>query len=289
MTKRRCLRHEDYTVGWISALPLELAAATKMLDEEHHALPQDPTDTSVYTLGSIGEHNVVMVCLPVGGIGTSSAAAVASRMRSKFTSIRFGLLVGIGGGVPSSQADIRLGDVVVSQPSYGRGGVVQYDFGISIPSGFQRTRFLNAPPDILLSALARFQAANLTDETTLYSQLFRPSHKLDSLLIDPGPDILFEPTYDHVGKDNCGQCDKDRVVQRSLRKDQQPMIHYGTIASGNQVIKDATTRDQLSSELGGVLCFEMEAAGVMNIFPCLVIRGICGQSLVYCSASVLDA
>lgn len=28
-------------------------------------------------------------------------------------------------------------------------------------------------------------------------------------------------------------------------------------------------------DLGGVLCFEMEAAGLVNSFPCLVIRGIC--------------
>ena len=40
-------------------------------------------------------------------------------------------------------------------------------------------------------------------------------------------------------------------------------------------MKDGVTRDRLSSELGGVLCFEMEAAGLMNSFPCLVIRGIC--------------
>jgi nucleoside phosphorylase len=53
------------------------------------------------------------------------------------------------------------------------------------------------------------------------------------------------------------------------------LVHHGTIASGNQVIKDAAVRDKLSAELGGVLCFEMEAAGLMNSFPCLVIRGIC--------------
>jgi nucleoside phosphorylase len=53
------------------------------------------------------------------------------------------------------------------------------------------------------------------------------------------------------------------------------VIYYGTIASGNQVIKDGVTRDRLSLELGGVLCYEMEAAGLMNHFPCLVIRGIC--------------
>jgi nucleoside phosphorylase len=53
------------------------------------------------------------------------------------------------------------------------------------------------------------------------------------------------------------------------------VVHYGTIASGNQVVKNAAKRDRVSAQLGGVLCFEMEAAGLMNSFPCLVIRGIC--------------
>ncbi|OSS48405.1 hypothetical protein B5807_07871 [Epicoccum nigrum] len=56
------------------------------------------------------------------------------------------------------------------------------------------------------------------------------------------------------------------------------MVHYGTIASGNQVMKDAFERDRANAQLGGVLCFEMEAAGLMNTFPCLVIRGICDYS-----------
>jgi nucleoside phosphorylase len=53
------------------------------------------------------------------------------------------------------------------------------------------------------------------------------------------------------------------------------MVHYGTIASGNQVMRDGATRDRISLRLGGVLCFEMETAGLMDSFPCLVIRGIC--------------
>jgi nucleoside phosphorylase len=53
------------------------------------------------------------------------------------------------------------------------------------------------------------------------------------------------------------------------------VVHYGTIASGNQVMRSAVVRDRVSTELHGVLCFEMEAAGLMNSFPCLVIRGIC--------------
>jgi nucleoside phosphorylase len=55
------------------------------------------------------------------------------------------------------------------------------------------------------------------------------------------------------------------------------VVHYGLIASGNKLMKDALLRDALIAERG-VLCFEMEAAGLMNHFPCLVIRGICDYS-----------
>src|ERR1700753_3339783 len=104
-------RHEDYKVGWVCALPIELAAAQEMLDEWHPNLSLDLNNT--YTLGRIGEHNVVLDCLPAGRTGTVSAAAVAIEMKLKFTAIRFGLMVGIGGGVPSAKSDIRLGDVVI--------------------------------------------------------------------------------------------------------------------------------------------------------------------------------
>jgi hypothetical protein len=38
-------------------------------------------------------------------------------MLSTFKRLRFGLMVRIGGGVPSQDNDIRLGDVVVSMPT----------------------------------------------------------------------------------------------------------------------------------------------------------------------------
>ena len=41
-----------------------------------------------------------------------------------------------------------------------------------------------------------------------------------------------------------------------------------------QVMRHGATRDRLRKELD-VLCFEMEAAGVMNRVDCVVIRGIC--------------
>src|ERR1700728_3515400 len=98
---RRRLRCEDYNVGWICALPVELAAAQEMLDEEHDDFERDlgDNDENLYALGSIGGHQVVIVCLPAGRIGNNPAAAVATQMRATFKGIRFGLMVGIGGGV----------------------------------------------------------------------------------------------------------------------------------------------------------------------------------------------
>jgi len=45
-------------------------------------------------------------------------------------------------------------------------------------------------------------------------------------------------------------------------------------------MKDAIVRDRLIAEKD-VLCFEIEAVGLMNYFLCLVIRGICDYSDSY--------
>ena len=274
--KRHRLQAEDYTVGWISALPIEFAAAQELLDEEYKAPPQDNSDPTPYTLGRIGDHNVVLVCLPAGQTGTHSAATVATRMTSKFTSIRFGLMVGIGGGVPSAESDIRLGDVVISQPYLRHGGVVQYDCGKTGEGGhITRTGSLDAPPAVLLNAVSQLRALHYRGRSNLATYI-SAFNRLENFRRDKAsPDVLFEATYNHIGGATCEQCNKESVVKRTKRKGQDVVIYYGTIASGNQVIKDGVTRDRLSLELGGVLCYEMEAAGLMNHFPCLVIRGIC--------------
>ena len=274
----RPLRRDDYTVGWVCALPIELAAAQEMLDEEHPDLAHDPADNdeNLYALGSIGGHNVVIVCLPAGRIGNNPAAAVATQMRATFKKIRFGLMVGIGGGVPSAEADVRLGDVVVSQPQGKHSGVVQYDAGKTTPSGFERTGSLNSPPQILLAAVARVRANELRDRSKLCKHIAKLEGVNKFQRSKAGPDVLFEATYDHEGGQTCAKCSGDRREAREPRDSEEEVAtHYGTIASGNQVIKDAAVRDRLSAELGGVLCFEMEAAGLMNSFPCLVVRGIC--------------
>lgn len=91
-----------------------------MLDEIYPTLDQAQGDENVYTLGRIGQHNIVIACLPAGSTGTTPAAKGAADMLRSFPRIRFGLMVGIGGGAPSANKppneDIRLGDVVVGVP-----------------------------------------------------------------------------------------------------------------------------------------------------------------------------
>ncbi|CAG8293488.1 unnamed protein product, partial [Penicillium salamii] len=233
-----------------------------------------------YILGNIGEHNIVLACLPGGAYGNVSAATVAMQLLSSFHHIRFGLMVGIGGGVPSSSADIRLGDIVVSQPADTSGGVIQYDLGKALSGGqFKRTGMLNRPPKVLLTALATLQAHHLTEDSRVLEfiseiQAKMPPRRAANFTRPTQADCLYQPQYNHEGSDICIDCDRSKMVPRLPRDYQEPVIHYGLIASANQVVKDGRRRDELARDLG-VLCVEMEAAGLMNDFPCLVVRGIC--------------
>ncbi|KAN0077506.1 hypothetical protein V8E54_005810 [Elaphomyces granulatus] len=280
MTATTTMRHHNYTVAWVCALPLEMAAAKSMLDEIHPDLPISPNDQNTYVLGKLRAHNVVIACLPSGVYGTTSAATVANQMLFTFRAIRFGLMVGIGGGAPTKEADIRLGDVVVSKPTGGFGGVVQYDFGKTVGQGvFERTGMLNKPPQILLTAIAKLQADRMMETSRIPEFLSEmiatyPIMRAEFTYRGQEQDRLFDAEYHHGLENTCDTCEMSRLVPRPARDRHDPVIHYGLIASGNQVIKHGGTRDKLGQELG-ILCFEMEAAGLMDSFPCLVIRGIC--------------
>jgi nucleoside phosphorylase len=271
--------HDDYTVAWICALPLEVVAAKAMLDEVHVSLPQPRTDHNVYTLGTIGNHNVVVVCLPSGVYGTVSASTAVSHLVSTYSNIQFGLIVGIGGGVPRNSSDIRLGDVVVSKPTATAPGVIQYDYGKTLHEGrLQRTGSLNKPPQLLLKAVSHIESDYLTGKRRVRDIVAHALQKhpdVSEQFARPESDWLFKSTYNHKENgSNCSECDLHQLVHRAPRATTEPYIHYGLVASGDQVMKDAKTRDSIAQELD-VLCFEMEAAGVMDELPSLVIRGIC--------------
>lgn len=287
--------HSDYTVGWICALPkTELVAAVAMLDEDHPVLPAaDPKDMNSYILGRIGDHNVAIACLPAETTGKVSAATVAKDMLRSFPAVRFGLMVGIGGGAPyygwqgnnqekegsdedsendsEDEQDIRLGDVVISLHSKSSEAVVQYDFGKSV----QEKEFLhiggqlNKPPNIVLSAVSILRSRHAL-------RPFKISHQLAAALAENSlmstrfrhqgfeKDRLFKSDVVHKeGKKSCKLCcgpDNINLVKRKDRHNHDPQIHYGTIGSADQVMKDAILRDKWARE-EKIKCFEMEAAG----------------------------
>ncbi|KAL5040781.1 hypothetical protein BDW71DRAFT_212780 [Aspergillus fruticulosus] len=274
------LELDDYTIAWVCALPLEAAAARAML-EKIHSPPQQIADPNAYEFGELNGHHIVIAYLPNGVYGTVSAAAVVSRMRLTFPRLQFGLMVGIGGGVPSKHNDIRLGDVVVSKPGGKHGGVIQYDYGKAIQGGqFEPTGILNQPPQVLLTHMSQLEAKQIMGEDSIskiVGAVLEQNPNMMERFSDLGQhtDFLFDSSYHHADTDSdCEKCNKEQVVNRQPRDTRTPYIHYGLIASGDQVMKDSETRDRLARQ-HGILCFEMEAAGLMNDLPTLVIRGIC--------------
>ncbi|KAJ4129434.1 hypothetical protein NW765_016307 [Fusarium oxysporum] len=279
-----------YTIGWIAALPIERAAATALLDERHNVpegFRQHRSDANSYTWGRIGEHNIVIASLPVGVYGTTSTANTAADLIHSLPHIRIGLLVCIGGGIPRPDVgqDIQLGDIVVSQPDGTTGGVVQYDLGKAKLNGtWERKGSLDKPPLVLLHALGSLQAEHEIAPSKVPDLLqaiweanpHMSSPKTDYTYQGVEYDRLFESHRDHIGGSTCEKCDSAWEVKRDQREFTNPAIHYGVIASGNKLIKDAATRDSLSEDTGHqCLCVEMEAAGLMDRCPCLAIRGIC--------------
>ncbi|KAF3164530.1 hypothetical protein TWF788_001131 [Orbilia oligospora] len=257
------LELEDYTIGWICALPLELTAAIAVLDERHEPPEsrQENHDDNTYVCGSIGKHNIVVTCLPSGVYGVTSASNVVTKMRASFPFVKIGLMVGIGGGAPMlPQNDIRLGDVIVSEPVAGFGGVLQYDFGKTVQSGkFVQHGVLNKPPGVFLKTISKMKseyisgrayefndiATDVLENGILPEEFRRPPNSSDR---------LFQSNYDHPEENgSCDDCDTTLLVDRKPRVRNEAHLHYGLIASGNQVMKHGLTRDKLSREKS-ILC-----------------------------------
>ncbi|KAK3990696.1 ankyrin repeat-containing domain protein [Cladorrhinum sp. PSN332] len=287
--------NSEYTVGWICAIPVETQAATLFLAEKH-GKPQSRRsgDDNRYSLGEVAGHKVVLASLPHGEYGVDSATAVVTNLVGSFPNLRFCLLVGVAGGAPLSthRDQIHLGDVVISKGKDAiHGGVFQYDYGKAVhKKDFQPTRYLNQPPSILRGALVglsdwewKFEGgvgevvgreierilADKKISNRVRERFTRPEAKEDK---------LFRSDVAHTAA-GCpcedAAVDGVYVVQREARS--MPFVHFGLVASGSSLMKDPVLRDDYAQKVGA-LCFEMEAAGIMNRLPCLVIRGICDYS-----------
>jgi nucleoside phosphorylase len=293
----------DFKIAIICALSVEFDAVEALLDEHYESYGKQRGDLNFYQTGRIEKYNTVLVSLPE--IGKRSAASVASSLLISFPAIDLAILTGICGGVPfpSAGTELILGDVIISSK------VAEYDFGKLYPDGFQQkgdyTETLGrADRDIrsFLSALKtrrlqyQFQERHLNHLSRLKS--------LDNRWQYPGAaqDQLFEATYRHKHRHqtamttcictNCtsneypmygkaleSDCNQlgctERLIKRNrlTARNPSPRMHFGTLGSGDTVMKSGEHRDKMV-ERTGIIGFEMEGVGICDSLRCVIIKGV---------------
>ncbi|TQW01480.1 phytoene dehydrogenase [Cordyceps javanica] len=272
---------EDITVAIFCALPYESVAVKYTFDKELCCrLKTIGPRKYIYSFGVIGEHNVV-IARP-SQMGTVKAAQCAATVSQQFPNVRFALLVGIGAGIPDSskggsKRDIRLGDIAVSIPRDGHPGVVEYDYGKYEADGtFVLKGSLDKPHPILISADGALQEDEIMKKNR-FRKMLRKIIEKPGYARPESDDILFDETFQHVEGVGCVEYLKDgpqKLMTRDI-KPAQPVVHRGLILSGSGVVKNPEDRLRLRRGHADAICFEMEAAGIVDEIPCLVVRGIC--------------
>ncbi|KAJ4251405.1 hypothetical protein NW762_011387 [Fusarium torreyae] len=268
---------EDITVAIFCALSIESVAVRYTLDERYESHPVITGQHNyVYNYGRIGDHNIVLA--RPHHMGPVKAAQCAATVAQQFPNVRFALMVGIGAGIPSPKVDIRLGDVAVSMARDGHPGVIQYDYGKYEKDGsFTLKGWLDKPPGILVSADGSLEEDEEMDESPLRAILASITIK-KGYARPTSADVLFEASFQHVNKgEDCSGCEAsiEKKIEGRRPRDENVKVHRGLILSGGGVIKNAIDRSELRRGNDNAICYEMEAAGIMDQIPCLVIRGIC--------------
>lgn len=277
---RELPRRQDFRVGWIAALYKEYLAARQVLDEQYDDLEvsRHKGDSNHYTFGRVGKHYVVIASLPTGVTGTHSASSVANGMMNSFPLVRFALMVGIAGGAPTNNNDVRLGDVIIGTRT------IPYSFIRKHPNRRENIGDNVVSSRDLLSTINDVQAKITEGTVNLDSTISSRFNKTEEIIDifqrpEPESDRLYQSDYLHAALCDClgvSPGNSNTLVQRQQRKSYAKVkVHFGSIGSADIVLRDANERDRLSDEFK-ILCFEMESAGIcLDNLPILPIRGIC--------------
>ncbi|KAF4211014.1 hypothetical protein CNMCM5878_003226 [Aspergillus fumigatiaffinis] len=314
MSPRTTVQHNDIEIGIVCALSLEAHAVRAVFDEIYEderssdasdgyrgirRVRKASGDKNAYTTGKIGHHEAVLAHIP--GIGKANAAAVASSITSSFEGLRLVLLVGICGGMPEghNNKEIMLGDVIIGK------NVIQYDFGKQYPGEYKRKDKVEDSlgrqgPEIRAFVRKLESGDDGLEESTLKHLTFlvdKPGWEKSRY---PGEheDRLFLPDYQHkhrnaldcacvevdmvcevAERSSCKQlnCDTNKSVLRNRSRastKQRPAIHFGSIASGDTVMKSGQHRNRIA-KTGNIIAFEMEGAGLWDYVPCIIVKGVC--------------
>ncbi|KAI9037068.1 NACHT nucleoside triphosphatase [Aspergillus affinis] len=305
MQRRQPVDRNVFSIAIICALREESDAVEATFDhffEDDELLYNKVAgDLNTYTFGQIGLHHVVLAYMP--GMGKANSASLTASFRASFPLVRLGLVVGICGGVPYGADEIFLGDVIIST------GVVQTDFGRQYTHQIIRKDTLednlarpNAEIRAFLHQLRGWRARRKFQQNVSKNISKICGKEGFGSWTSPGAenDKLYRADYGHIhrGSGVCStcappgerdlvacdsarttscallKCDETQLIQRKYRTDNLPAIHFGRIASSDQVIKSAPDRDRIAKQ-EEVLGFEMEGAGVWDNLPTIIVKGVC--------------
>lgn len=248
---------EDYSVLLLCPLAIEHRAAILMLDGIHDELhPRSKGQTTLYTLGRIGSHNVAIAGYPAGEVGIGISGSMISQALRDFVNLEVGILIGVAAGLPSSSKDIRLGDVAVAVPDKHSPGIIGYDLRKIEDDRVELKQWQNSSHPLLRSAIKQIQAR---------AGLFGPG------FVRHLPDL--KKNHEFRRPHSLSSNSQFSSEMGTRRNPDEAVAHYGNILSGNGVIKSSKVRDELRDCHGGI-ALEMEAAGMTTMLPIAVVRGI---------------
>ncbi|KAH8432397.1 uncharacterized protein LDX57_010036 [Aspergillus melleus] len=299
---------QAFEIAIFCTLGVEADAMIALFDEiweQNEQFEKADGDTNGYTIGRICQHYVVLAQIPRRGL--VSASTVAANLRHSFPHIRLGLLVGICGAVPFTQTEqeIILGDIIISTH------IINSGFGTLYSNRFIRKNSLHDNPSRPCPEIAGFlsKLKGNVARSELEGQIRKNLATLSNAASTyPGAqeDKLFEATYRHkhngtaCSSGDCSEndvclealelscaelgCDFENLIPRARvqaaareisPKSHCPEVHFGGLASADQmIVNSALYRDRIAEE-EGVIGFEMEAAGLWDTVPTIVVKGAC--------------
>ncbi|GLY99914.1 FxSxx-COOH system tetratricopeptide repeat protein [Actinoplanes sp. NBRC 103695] len=244
----------EVTIGIVAALWIEGLAMRALIPD---AKPLDPIsgDPHHYHIGRLPssqenrQHAVVLTTMPRDS--TRNAAAICTNLIRSFPQVRCVIMVGIAGGIPvpeRPERHVRLGDIVVATDGVVDCSHVRQVDGIATPR-----RHVDGMSEAMTRAVLELRGDEFRGEPRWRTWL----------------DLEGDPELSKFGRPR-PNTDVLRVRGARARHPSRsqsghvpglPKVHYGTIASGDILLRDEVKRDELAAE-HGVLAVEMEGSGI---------------------------
>ncbi|CRG87287.1 hypothetical protein PISL3812_04304 [Talaromyces islandicus] len=291
------LHSPRFTVAIVCTLPLEYDALAAILHSRPQILPH-ADDRFIYTTGVFAGREVVIAC--PGDYGPRDAALAVQLLEQKYGKMKLIILLGICAGTPrppEKEKPIYLGDVIISTAmlAYAHGAPMFFR-GLELREVFPE-KAQGKLRQVLHLLATEYFSEDLAEQSR---QKLRElsSTKARYRLLREDEDLFFDPSYHHIHRSHCPakicdvpttgicksaqetscqelQCDTTYLARRRPPYEKTPLgIHSGVFASADMVMRDAQVRDELA-RTHKVLAFDMEAAGVWDLSPhVVVIKGV---------------